>query len=39
MQAGLRDVEKDILDSLTPLEAKVLRMRFGCTFDLAHAPR
>ena len=29
MQAGLRDVVKDILDSLTPREAKVLRMRFG----------
>ena len=27
MQAGLRDVVKDILDSLTPREAKVLRMR------------
>src|SRR6478672_5803 len=27
--AGLRDVVKDILDSLTPREAKVLRMRFG----------
>ncbi len=29
MQAGLRDVVKEILDSLTPREAKVLRMRFG----------
>ena len=29
MQAGLRDVVKDILDSLTPREAKVLRKRFG----------
>jgi len=29
MQAGLRDVVKDILDGLTPREAKVLRMRFG----------
>jgi RNA polymerase primary sigma factor len=28
MQAGLRDVVKDILDGLTPREAKVLRMRF-----------
>ena len=25
MQAGLRDVVKDILDSLTPRETKVLR--------------
>ncbi len=29
MQAGLREVVKEILDSLTPREAKVLRMRFG----------
>ncbi len=29
LQASLRDVVKDILDSLTPREAKVLRMRFG----------
>jgi RNA polymerase primary sigma factor len=29
LQAGLRDVVKDILDSLTPRQAKVMRMRFG----------
>ena len=29
MQAGLRDVVKDILDSLTPREEKVIKMRFG----------
>jgi RNA polymerase primary sigma factor len=29
LQADLRNVVKDILDSLTPREAKVLRMRFG----------
>jgi len=29
MQASLREVVKEILDSLTPREAKVLRMRFG----------
>ncbi len=29
LQASLREVVKDILDSLTPREAKVLRMRFG----------
>ena len=34
MQAGLRDVVKDILDSLTPREAKVLRMRFRYRDDL-----
>ena len=27
--AGLRDATKDVLDTLTPREAKVLRMRFG----------
>ena len=36
MQAGLRDVVKDILDSLTPREAKVLRMRFGIEMDNDH---
>jgi len=36
MQAGLRDVVKDILDSLTPREAKVLRMRFGIESPTAH---
>ncbi len=36
MQAGLRDVVKDILDSLTPREAKVLRMRFGIEMTSDH---
>ena len=36
MQAGLRDVVKDILDSLTPREAKVLRMRFGIEMASDH---
>ena len=37
MQAGLRDVVKDILDSLTPREAKVLRMRFGIEMQSDHS--
>ena len=36
MQAGLRDVVKDILDSLTPREAKVLRMRCGIEMSTDH---
>ena len=36
MQAGLRDVVKDILDSLTPREANVLRMRFGIEMSTDH---
>ena len=36
MQAGLRDVVKDILDGLTPREAKVLRMRFGIDMNTDH---
>jgi RNA polymerase primary sigma factor len=36
MQAGLRDVVKDILDGLTPREAKVLRMRFGIEMASDH---
>ena len=36
MQAGVRDVVKDILDSLTPREAKVLRMRFGIEMSTDH---
>ena len=36
MHAGLRDVVKDILDSLTPREAKVLRMRFGIDMSSDH---
>ncbi|MCI4440758.1 RNA polymerase sigma factor RpoD [Tibeticola sp.] len=36
MQAGLREVVKEILDSLTPREAKVLRMRFGIEMASDH---
>src|SRR5574344_3112821 len=36
MQAGLRDVVKDILDGLTPREAKVLRMRFSIEMSTDH---
>ena len=36
MQAGLRGIVKDILDSLTPREAKVLRMRFGIEMSTDH---
>ena len=36
MQSGLRDVVRDILDSLTPREAKVLRMRFGIEMSTDH---
>ncbi|MCP5258342.1 MAG: RNA polymerase sigma factor RpoD [Burkholderiaceae bacterium] len=36
VQAGLRDVVKDILDGLTPREAKVLRMRFGIEMSTDH---
>ena len=36
MQAGLRDVVKEILDGLTPREAKVLRMRFGIEMSTDH---
>jgi RNA polymerase primary sigma factor len=36
MQGGLRDVVKDILDSLTPREAKVLRMRYGIEMTNDH---
>lgn len=34
--AGLREVTKEILDSLTPREAKVLRMRFGIEMNTDH---
>ena len=33
---SLRNVTKDILDSLTPREAKVLRMRFGSEMNTDH---
>jgi len=36
MYTSLRDVTKDILDSLTPREAKVLRMRFGIEMNTDH---
>ena len=36
LYASLRDVVKDILDSLTPREAKVLRMRFGIEMSTDH---
>ena len=36
MYASLREVTKDILDSLTPREAKVLRMRFGIEMNTDH---
>jgi hypothetical protein len=32
----LRDVCKDVLDTLTPREAKVLRMRFGIEMNTDH---
>jgi RNA polymerase primary sigma factor len=34
--SSLRDVTKEILDSLTPREAKVLRMRFGIEMNTDH---
>lgn len=36
LHSGLRDVVKDVLDSLTPREAKVLRMRFGIEMSTDH---
>jgi RNA polymerase primary sigma factor len=36
LYASLRDVTKDVLDSLTPREAKVLRMRFGIEMSTDH---
>jgi RNA polymerase primary sigma factor len=36
VNASLRDVCKDILDTLTPREAKVLRMRFGIEMNTDH---
>jgi RNA polymerase primary sigma factor len=33
---SLRDVTKDVLDTLTPREAKVLRMRFGIEMSTDH---
>ena len=36
VNASLRDVCKDILDTVTPREAKVLRMRFGIEMNTDH---
>jgi RNA polymerase primary sigma factor len=36
MNASLHEVTKDILDSLTQREAKVLRMRFGIEMNTDH---
>jgi RNA polymerase primary sigma factor len=36
MYASLREVTKHVLDSLTPREAKVLRMRFGIEMNTDH---
>ena len=36
VNASLRDVCKEILDTLTPREAKVLRMRFGIEMNTDH---
>ncbi len=36
MYSGLREITRDILESLTPREAKVLRMRFGIDMNTDH---
>ena len=36
MYSSLRDATSDVLDSLTPREAKVLRMRFGIEMNTDH---
>jgi RNA polymerase primary sigma factor len=36
MQASLRDTVKDVLDSITPREANILRMRFGIEMSADH---
>ncbi|MDH5220762.1 MAG: RNA polymerase sigma factor RpoD [Betaproteobacteria bacterium] len=36
MYASLREVTKEVLDTLTPREAKVLRMRFGIEMNTDH---
>ena len=36
LYASLREITKDVLDSLTPREAKVLRMRFGIEMNTDH---
>ena len=36
LQDSMKDVVKEVLDSLTPREAKVLRMRFGVEMSTDH---
>ncbi len=36
LHASMRDVVKDVLDTLTPREAKVLRMRYGVEMSCDH---
>ena len=36
LHTGMQDIVKDVLDSLTPREAKVLRMRFGIEMTTDH---
>ena len=36
MYASLREATKEVLDTLTPREAKVLRMRFGIEMNTDH---
>tara|TARA_B100001121_G_scaffold158256_1_gene138328 strand:- start:214 stop:540 length:327 start_codon:yes stop_codon:yes gene_type:complete len=36
LQDSMKDVVKEVLDSLTPREAKVLRMRFGVEMATDH---
>lgn len=36
LHTGMQDIIKDVLDSLTPREAKVLRMRFGIEMTTDH---
>ena len=36
LYSGLQNVTQDVLDSLTPREAKVLRMRFGIEMNTDH---
>ncbi len=36
MQSGMRDIMEEVLESLTPREAKVLRMRFGIEMATDH---
>jgi 3-hydroxybutyryl-CoA dehydrogenase len=38
ISASLHDIRADVLDTLTPREVKVLRMRFGTEMNTDHAP-